>query len=304
MNKKRKRVGGGTIKLWNVLLSNYPQSEKVNSVSIGAEMFYTRLIAASDDRGNYYGNPALILGYLLAHRMVKGEANIDIITGWIAELSDPKVGLLAEYGQNGSRYLHLQGVYKFLRCDRSRDYRFPPEPKTLIPVCNGSVYGAVDDVVPDLVHNPDAVGQDRIGIGLGQDKDKSRDGASATPKSRGGLSNPEVKALMDWFYQRWSAANSGQKFPFATAPYAKEYKAAERLLKAYPEYESRLTGLLDGALAGHYFASPPDCIANFKPTRYTEANRKQGAPSPAEFVPKTEQRKSVVDLMRERGEVA
>jgi len=125
--------------------------------------------------------------------------------------------------------------------------------------------------------------------------------ASSSTKTRGGgMKDPNVRAVMDWFYGRWSAVNGGQGFPVKSVPYPKEYKAAERILASYPDYPTKLTGLLDGALAGHYFAAPPDCIANFKPSRYTAGNRKQGAPPPQEVAP---QEKSAVELMRERGEV-
>jgi len=127
------------------------------------------------------------------------------------------------------------------------------------------------------------------------------DCASSSTKTRGGgMKDPNVRAVMDWFYGRWSAVNGGQGFPVKSVPYPKEYKAAERILASYPDYPTKLTGLLDGALAGHYFAAPPDCIANFKPSRYTAGNRKQGAPPPQEVAP---QEKSAVELMRERGEV-
>ncbi len=52
---------------FNPLLKSYPDSEKVNSCSIGAEMLYVRLVAATDDHARYYGDPRMIAAKLLAH---------------------------------------------------------------------------------------------------------------------------------------------------------------------------------------------------------------------------------------------
>lgn len=117
--------------------------------------------------------------------------------------------------------------------------------------------------------------------------------------SNAGGDDEKPRAVMTWFYSRWEEANPGRQFPFKSVPYTKERAAAVRLLKSYPNYEKELTGLLDDALHGHYFASPPDCLAVFKPTKYTTANRKPHMPRPKTAEPE----KSLVEIMRERGDI-
>ena len=82
----------------------------------------------------------------------------------------------------------------------------------------------------------------------------------------------------------------------------KELAAAKRLLKDCPDYQS-LTPLLDGALTGCHYASPPDCLAAFKPTKYTAANRKASAP--AAIQPSdTERESKLAELQKERDRIA
>ena len=58
---------------WAPVLCSLPESERFNSVSEGAALLYTVLIIKSDDGGNYWGNPAMVLGQAFAHRMAKGS---------------------------------------------------------------------------------------------------------------------------------------------------------------------------------------------------------------------------------------
>jgi hypothetical protein len=73
---------------WHPLLASYPQSERVNACSLGAEVLFVRLIAAADDYGNYYGDPSLILCYLFGHRMAKGEVSVADVESWRGELAE------------------------------------------------------------------------------------------------------------------------------------------------------------------------------------------------------------------------
>jgi len=108
---------------------------------------------------------------------------------------------------------------------------------------------------------------------------------------------------MTWFYDRWEAANPGRKFPTKSVPFMKERSAAKRLLKDSPDYE-KLTRLLDEALRGYYYAAPPDCLANFKPTRYTAANRKTNIPTLPSQTSPSDQKAQAEELARERARIA
>jgi len=117
---------------WNPLLKGYPFSEKVNSISVGAETLFTRLVAQADDYGNYYGNPKQILAYLYGHRFAAGEVSATDTGRWRAELVTNTVGPLAAlYTVNGSEYIHLINPRRRLRNDVSADERFPREPANI-----------------------------------------------------------------------------------------------------------------------------------------------------------------------------
>jgi len=108
---------------WNPLLKSYPDSRKVNAVSIPAEMLYVRLIAASDDHAHYWANPRTVLAKLLTHRWEKGEAAEKKVAGWLAELEG--VGLISRYESGGDVYLEVTDCKKALRKDVKHDIRFP-----------------------------------------------------------------------------------------------------------------------------------------------------------------------------------
>jgi len=110
---------------WNPLLKSYPESEKINSVSIGAETMYTRLIAKADDHGNYYGNPLLILSYLFGHRFAAGDVSVSDTGRWRAELETAT--LITLYEVENETYLHVISPHRRLRNDVKLDERFPEE---------------------------------------------------------------------------------------------------------------------------------------------------------------------------------
>ena len=110
-------------KSYNPLLKNYPFSVKINKVSEGAETLYTRLLAQSDDYGNYDANPRLVLAQLYSKRWDKREVSEQKIGKRIDELES--VNLVVRYEVDGDIYLHLVGCFKTLRSDVKRDVRYP-----------------------------------------------------------------------------------------------------------------------------------------------------------------------------------
>lgn len=108
---------------WNPLRKSYPNSDKVNAVSIHAEILYLRLIAQTDDNGNYEGEPFLIMCGLLAKRAIKNEFNVTLVQQARDELID--VGLAKLYQVGGKIYLHLVDCKKIIRKDLPKDIRFP-----------------------------------------------------------------------------------------------------------------------------------------------------------------------------------
>jgi len=112
---------------YNPLLKTYPDSEKINAVSEGAELLYVRLIAASDDHGQFWGDAAFVWAKLFTHRMQ--DLTIDQIEQRIQELET--IGLLVRYEAAGKRYVQLLDVYKTGRADRKCNVEFPDGPASI-----------------------------------------------------------------------------------------------------------------------------------------------------------------------------
>lgn len=109
-----------------MLLKNYPESERLNAVSQLAEWLYCRLLAKSDDAGNYYGEAGLVASYACGHRLAKSQVTVEQVKGWLSELAHPDIDLIRFY--NDDKHIHLMLCYKYLRPDVERDIRFPAEP--------------------------------------------------------------------------------------------------------------------------------------------------------------------------------
>lgn len=99
---------------YNPLLKSYPDSDKINAVSEGAEVLYVRLVAASDDGGRYPADPAWVLARLFTLRMTSGLKE-KAIADRLDELS--RVGLIEIYAVGERRYLQIVNVFRTLRKD-------------------------------------------------------------------------------------------------------------------------------------------------------------------------------------------
>lgn len=113
-------------KAYNPLLKTYPDSDKINSVSEGAEVLYVRLIAASDDAGRYYGDPQWVLSKLFTARMIQSEVTVDDIKNRVDELA--AAGLLRVYEHGGKSYIELFQAFKTIRNDVPPTILFPEPP--------------------------------------------------------------------------------------------------------------------------------------------------------------------------------
>jgi hypothetical protein len=108
---------------YNPLLKSYPDSEKINAVSEGAETLFTRLIAQSDDANHYYGDAPMVLGKLYTRRMALGQVNVKAVQTRIDELADAR--LIEIYEADGRHYIEIVNCRKDLRSDTKPDIRFP-----------------------------------------------------------------------------------------------------------------------------------------------------------------------------------
>jgi len=108
---------------WNPLLKSYPESRKINAVSIEAEAMFCRLLALCDDHGNYYGRPRLLLTHLWGHRWANRTMSLRKCTRCRNELV--LAALVELYRPDGNEYLHVVNCKKMLRSDIKEDVRFP-----------------------------------------------------------------------------------------------------------------------------------------------------------------------------------
>jgi len=112
------------------LLCNYPDSEKINKVSEGAEAMFCRLLAKCDDEGNYYGSPKRLLCKLFTLRYENGTMTDAKALRYRNELET--VALVTRYEAVGVEYLHVNDCKKSLRKDVSKKVFFPEFTQTLV----------------------------------------------------------------------------------------------------------------------------------------------------------------------------
>lgn len=117
-------MAGRKREYWNPLLMTYPDSRKVNAVSIGAETLYTRLLAMADDNANIEGSVTLLVCKLFAKRLENKQITFEDIQRWREELINIK--LLELYTVDGKEYLHIVNCKKCKRKDLS-DYVTCPD---------------------------------------------------------------------------------------------------------------------------------------------------------------------------------
>lgn len=110
-------------KTWTLLYKNYPNSEKINAVSFGAETLFTRLLAASDDNSNYEGSVIQLLCGLFSKRLENGTINKRILKRFLDEIID--CGLIKLYVVNNHEYIHIENSHKIWRKDTKPDIRYP-----------------------------------------------------------------------------------------------------------------------------------------------------------------------------------
>lgn len=122
---------------FNPLLKSYPDSEKINSVSEGAETLFTRLIAQCDDANHYYGDAAMVLGKLYTRRMALGQVTAKEIQRRLDELSDSR--LIEIYEADGRKYVEIINCRKELRSDVKPDIRFPARATNDTATCSGRI---------------------------------------------------------------------------------------------------------------------------------------------------------------------
>lgn len=108
-------------------IRDYTDSERVNSLSWNAEIFFARLLIKADDFGSFYANPLLLKAQLFPLK-ANSIREADVIR-WLAECE--KSGLIVKYESNGKPLLRIinygQRLRKMVR-------RFPDPPDEVMKI--------------------------------------------------------------------------------------------------------------------------------------------------------------------------
>lgn len=95
----------------NRVLRDWTNSDKINSVSVHAERFFTRLIMQADDFGRFHASPRLLSSYLFP---LKDDMRDADITRCLTECE--AAGLIVVYEASGKKFV----LKKFQQCNVSR----------------------------------------------------------------------------------------------------------------------------------------------------------------------------------------
>lgn len=93
----------------NRILRDWTTSEAMDSVSLEAEVFFTRLIMKADDYGSFYANPKLLKAALFPLREVSWQQ----IGSWVFECTE--AGLIFPYEVEGKEYIRIINFKQRLR---------------------------------------------------------------------------------------------------------------------------------------------------------------------------------------------
>lgn len=104
----------------NRILRDWTASDRIDQLSQGAEVFFTRVIMKADDFGLYYGNPKLLNSALFPLRDYENKQ----VSAWLSECI--KAGIIRKYTVDGKDYIQIQGFDQRLRLMKSK-FPAPPE---------------------------------------------------------------------------------------------------------------------------------------------------------------------------------
>lgn len=114
---------------WNAVLKGYVESDKINSVSEGAECLFLRLLMKSDDEGRFRGSARAVLSALYLERWERGDIDEADVESRLRELED--VGLVKRYVVDGRVYVQVIDVFRAGGDRRTRVVEHPsPEEGT------------------------------------------------------------------------------------------------------------------------------------------------------------------------------
>lgn len=149
----------------NRVLRDWTQSESIDKLSQGAEIFFTRLIMKADDFGCYYGNPKLLNSALFPLKDYDQMA----VVKWRDECA--KANIIIIYEVEGKQYVKIVDFGQRLRLMKSK---FPqPEDGRQTVVSQSSDNGRPETKRNEVETKPRNEGEDSLSF-LGIDKSVER----------------------------------------------------------------------------------------------------------------------------------
>lgn len=140
---------------YQAVLRTVLDSQKLASVSDGAELLYYKLLVASDDKGRFHGTPFQVMAKVLTKKAEAGAVDVATVGGWLNELE--RANLLRRYEIDGEIFLELADYYDPTEAKRLKVvFPSPPPPN------------AVPDTAPSDTTPGGQVG-DKLGTDRGQD---------------------------------------------------------------------------------------------------------------------------------------
>lgn len=85
----------------NRILRDWTSSEKMETLSLGAEVFFTRLIMKADDYGSFHANTKLLKAALFPLK----DHTLKQVDGWLVECV--AAGLIGKYEVEGKSYIRI-----------------------------------------------------------------------------------------------------------------------------------------------------------------------------------------------------
>lgn len=113
-----------------ILRDGILESERVDALSVDAELFYRRLMSRVDDFGRYTADPILLRANCYPRRVDK--ITTDQITEWLSECVVGDDPLILVYRVKGKKYLQIQNFNQRVRQSESK-YPPPPEEGRILP---------------------------------------------------------------------------------------------------------------------------------------------------------------------------
>ena len=157
-------------------------SQKLLSVSEGAELLYYKLLLASDSEGHFHGSPFQVLSRVLTARAEKGSVTLADVESRLSELA--KSRLLGTYEVDGQQFLELTDYFDPTAESRKK-VQFPNRPESSILSHEGT-FQAMGDACPQT--------GDEMGTNRGHLSPLTPTPTPTNTPTKGSLREPSVPA--------------------------------------------------------------------------------------------------------------